>query len=814
MWKPCIVCRIILSLLYLQIPFLVYGQEQSISGLVKDDVGVPISDVRVSIESLNIETFTDEQGHFCLTILPGTYSIVLKHIAFETKEILYSTSECWLPEIILQSKNFSLKEVLVSAKTRTASDLFKSLEDSHKRIAGSTSICVLHPETQRIETLKDALRFTSGVMIQESFGANDLPRLNIRGSGIQSNPQRRGVYLSQDGIPVNFADGSYSVASLDPGTAQYIEVLKGANAFRYGTATLGGAINFASHTGVNTPGIYAKAEVGSHSYYTGTLRYGSNKNEWDFCTTISTGRQKGFRQHNSNERFHLLTNVGYKTSKRIESRLFLNYSYNNFDIPGPLTLQAIVEDPTETNPGVKLPYTMGPNVLRDRPKRKLMLFRIANRTLVRFSGRSQFFVSTSYQYADDRFVLPIVLSSQHSYYHDSGLKAEWGYHNDNHRFTLGILGGYGYIDRRGHINKNGLDSYMFSWDHLYAFNVCLYVEDDWMISPRLRIVANMQIAYNRRDSKDVFPLPNLRPWYSHSSHKYRYFYSENISKNQFYRSFNPRIGVIYDYGKNKDIQFYLNLSKSYEPPTFDELVGTAVTENINTSPKKLFVVELDKQVANTIEIGNRHRGKRFTWDLSIYHSWVLDELLEVKDFVQGVKKTRNYPATQHTGIEWGVSCIPLTSLFSSTGKDRIVLKGVYNYTLFRFTSGEYEGKRLAGIPKHFFTAELEYKYHQLLSVAFNTECQPDPTPVDHSNTLYQPSYSIFGLKIGMEKMKNCTFYVEGKNIFNKHYASSYVISDQIHQPALPFPDFTSHNMAFFMPGPTRAFYLGFTYRFG
>ena len=58
----------------------------------------------------------------------------------------------------------------------------------------------------RLETIKDALKYEPGVTSAEFFGANDhtagYKRLEY------SNPQRRGVYLLQDGIPVNFADGS------------------------------------------------------------------------------------------------------------------------------------------------------------------------------------------------------------------------------------------------------------------------------------------------------------------------------------------------------------------------------------------------------------------------------------------------------------------------------------------------------------------------------------------------------------------------------------------------------------------------------
>lgn len=782
-----------------------------ITGVVRDENEKPIPDVVISIESLDLHTTTNSGGFFSIAVPKGAYTIRFNHLSFLKKELIHDTSEEERMEIILSGSNFLLDEVVISARESLVNPSFRSLERIHTQIAGSTSVEITSPRTRRLETLKDALRYTPGVMVQESFGSNDLPRLNIRGSGIQSNPQRRGVYLSQDGIPINFADGSYVAGALDPSAAQYIEVFKGANALRYGAATLGGTINFNTYTGISAPGLFAKAEAGSHDYYSGLLRYGNNRGKGDFSTTLSAGKQSGFRQHNKNKKLNLIGNIGYRFNKDIETRLFFSYSYINFDIPGPLTMQALLEDPTWVNPGVVLPQTMGPNILRDKPKRELSLFRIANSTLFRFSNDSRLLLSASYQYSDDRFVFPIVISTQHSFYHDFGLKAEYTRYWDNHSFTAGFLGSYGFIDRRGHINKDGFDSFMFSWDHLHASNATLYMEDNLQLADRLQITGNLQVVYNERNSKDVFPFPDLRPWYSHSSHKYRYFHSENITGIQTYHAVNPRIGVIYNSGKEKDIQFFANISQSYEPPTFDELVGTEVTENINTSPKKLFAVKLDKQTATTIEAGSRHNGQRYNWNLSAYHSWVRNELLEVKDFVLGVKKTRNYPHTAHTGIEAGIGIIPFRGIISANENDTFGLKGMYNYSHFRFTSGEYKGNRLAGIPRHFVTAALEYRYPEIGFLEFNTEWQPEATPVDHTNTLNQLPFLIFGFRIGFEGIDNCTFYIEGKNILNRYYAATYVISDQIHSPAIPFPDFGVENMAFFMPGPTRAFYVGVSY---
>ncbi|HRP29194.1 MAG TPA: TonB-dependent receptor plug domain-containing protein, partial [Burkholderiaceae bacterium] len=46
-------------------------------------------------------------------------------------------------------------------------------------------------------TLANALADAPGVIVQEFFGNNDQPRIQIRGSGLQQNPVERGVLMLQ-----------------------------------------------------------------------------------------------------------------------------------------------------------------------------------------------------------------------------------------------------------------------------------------------------------------------------------------------------------------------------------------------------------------------------------------------------------------------------------------------------------------------------------------------------------------------------------------------------------------------------------------
>ncbi len=107
-----------------------------------------------------------------------------------------------------------------------------SVEEERERLAhipGGTNLIDPQSET-RLATLRDALDYQPGILIQEFFGGADQPRLNIRGSGIQSNPVNRGILLLQDGLPLNEADGSFIIGLLEPRNAAFVSVRRGANA--------------------------------------------------------------------------------------------------------------------------------------------------------------------------------------------------------------------------------------------------------------------------------------------------------------------------------------------------------------------------------------------------------------------------------------------------------------------------------------------------------------------------------------------------------------------------------------------------------
>ena len=70
----------------------------------------------------------------------------------------------------------------------------------------------------------------------------------------------------QDSIPLNLADGNGDFPGIDPLATRYIEVYRGANALQFGASNLGGAINFISPAGYNSPKFEVRTEFGSFGY--------------------------------------------------------------------------------------------------------------------------------------------------------------------------------------------------------------------------------------------------------------------------------------------------------------------------------------------------------------------------------------------------------------------------------------------------------------------------------------------------------------------------------------------------------------------
>lgn len=206
------------------------------------------------------------------------------------------------------------------------------------------------PETANL-TVSRALRDVPGVVVQDFFGGNDQPRIQIRGSGLQQNPVERGVLALQDGLPINRADGSYIVGLANPRQAELIEVYRGYMANRLGATVLGGALNFVSPTGSSAPGSQVSLSGGSFGQAGVAAQTGYRGENYDALLQVDATRRDGFRVYNQSERVSVNANVGARINDNISTRIFAGYTDLDFDVAGPLTKDALYADPRQVHIG-------------------------------------------------------------------------------------------------------------------------------------------------------------------------------------------------------------------------------------------------------------------------------------------------------------------------------------------------------------------------------------------------------------------------------------------------------------------------------
>lgn len=585
----------------------------------------------------------------------------------------------------------------------------------------------------RATTMKDMLDYTPGVWVQSKYGQED-SKLVIRGSGLSRNFHLRGIRLLQDGSPINLADGSGDFHEIDPLAQQYIEVYKGANALRYGAATLGGAINFVSPTGRSNPGYAARFYGGSYQTFGEQAAAGFSDGPWDAWLSFTNLSGNGFRQHTNQSLQRVNGNVGAQIGSNAETRFFLSGNQIRNQIPGSLTQQQYLTDPQQ-----------GPlaNVLQNT-RRDIDSFRFANTTVIDIGDDAltlQGFVKSKYLFHPltfaviDNTTLDWGLTAQYK-----GSRALAGHRND---FVLGVNYFAGTNRNKQFANRFGVPGALTNDNTENSTSVEVYGENWFYVTPEVSIVTGLQLNWQTRVLID------------------NYVANGNDSGSAAYFEANPKIGALWE--PRPGLQFYANVSRASEPPTWSEL-------NPSVAPG---FAPLAPQTSWTAEIGTRGSiGPQFGWDLSIYRSWVKNELqLLVVPGFGGSAIAVNIPNAIHQGIELGLN----GTAWQGERGDRLTGRMALTVGDYRFdNNATYGNNQLPGAPPYYIRAEARYATQGGFYIGPNVEWVPQGYYVDNVNNpaFMAPAYALLGLKAGYTGFKGLEFFVDARNLTNQMYVSN------------------------------------------
>jgi iron complex outermembrane receptor protein len=314
-----------------------------------------------------------------------------------------------------------------------------------------------------------------------------------------------------------------------------------------------------------------------------------------------------------------------------------------------------------------------------------------------------------------------------------------------------------------------------------SLNLPFYLEDQFYVAPQLSVLAGAQAILAERHFLDDFVSDA----------------NGNQSNRQDFLGFTPKLGMIYEV--SHETQGFVNFSRSWQPPSLDNLVD--FTEGADSS---VVYTPLQPQHAWPIEIGTRGEYSRIKWELSLYHSWLRNELLELNDRFGNDIGTTNVPRSIHQGLEANLEVELLREILlpqhGGRAGDRLSFDQSYALNDFHFDRDPiYADDRIAGIPIHIYEAQLLYETPSGFYAGPNVQCSFSRYPVDQANTLFAQSYALPGFRAGFRQSNGFSVFLDCKNLTNQRYASAIdVIADAR----------TQANPQIFHPGDGRSFYGG------
>src|SRR5215470_13277962 len=523
-------------------------------------------------------------------------------------------------------------------------------------------------ELGRASNFEDLLQRTPGVFLQSENGM-EVSKISIRGSGITSEDEPLGVMFLLDGLNFNQGDGEAILEDFDVAALSHAEVFRGADALKYGALTLGGAINLVPFTGYDAAPFQVRLEGGSYGFFRGDMSGGAVEGQLDEFGAIGFREREGFREHSREDTEILFADLGYKFNDQVENRFYLTLDRTNRNLPGGLTKSEMESAPSQANPLA---------IAQDWNK-EWSYVRLADKLTIR-TDEIQFDAGAFWFHRDLEnrgFFSPDFRQGIEMFYSDNfggnlNFVSRRELFGQRNIFTIGLSPQFEDEPTQNYENIFGHPGATTARGEGSSINVPAYLEDQLYVAPRLSILAGAQAIFAERHFRDTFLSDP----------------EGNQSNRQNFWGFNPRLGAIYEI--NRQTQAFMNLSRSWQPPSLDNLVD--FTEGPNSS---VVYTPLQPQHAWTIEVGTRGEYSRFQWELSLYRSWVRNELLEINDAFGNDIGTKNVPRTNHQGIEASLEFELLRDIFvprqRNRAGDRLSLDQSYTLNDFHFDQNSVNG---------------------------------------------------------------------------------------------------------------------------
>ncbi|UHQ18779.1 TonB-dependent receptor [Lysobacter sp. KIS68-7] len=633
-----------------------------------------------------------------------------------------------------------------------------------------------------VTNMADSLRYVPGVWSESATGGDDT-FISSRGSNLDATDyDGNGIRLFQDGMPVTTADGNNHNREMDPMAARYAVVARGNNALTYGASTLGGAIDYLTPTARNTDARQVFLSGGSDGAINGRITGGGVMGDFDGLLTMEGASRDGYREHSQTDRFGVYANAGWQPSGNLDLRVYGMYVNNHQELAGTLTRAQFEADPSQANPSaitgnfqlnVKTERVAAKGTWTDDGNQRLefglsyedqdLYHPIVDKVLVDFDGPGPAPPVEVFSLLVDTHQRTLAGMLRYS--------AKLGDHD--------VLAGLNYADthdKGGNFrNDGGRRNGQTGIVDNRSDSVEVFLVDRWKFAQDWTLVYGGQGVFTSRDVSTIDVETGV----------------DSHPKGDF-SSFNPRLGAIYALSPTNEL--FASLGRLYEAPTNFELTDEVRGNN----------TLLDAMHGNVVEVGMRGGTAagadvpRWHWDLSVYYAQIHDEILSVDDpFAPGTSLSKNIDSTTHAGIEALVGA----SFPFAGGAHRIEPLVSVTYNDFSFDHDPVYGNNdLPAAPDYAVRGEVMYRNDDGFFAGPTFDVIGSRWG-DFSNTYRIGSYSLMGLRVGVE-CEHWDVFAELRNVFDKDYVSTISVRDVADADA-----------AILQPGAPRSVYVGVRLRF-
>ena len=573
-------------------------------------------------------------------------------------------------------------------------------------------------------TLDESLVRVPGVFMQNRHNFSQALRISIRGFGARGNFGIRGIKLMVDDVPATLPDGQGNVDEIDLGSAQRIEVLRGAASSLYGSASAG-VISIYTEDGQEDPYVETRLSGGEYGYEQIQLKTGGQAGRLNYLGSVSLLDYEGYRANSYVERSVLNSKLGFDIG---DSSTF-TATINVLDVPKMGDPGALNATELATNRRLANPNSIAFDGSEGRSQERIgFIYRNSP------GENHEFMLRNYYTWLDFENKLPVVgtvaLSNGGQVEFErafAGIGGQYTFTGDlgerRNRLIVGVELEDQEDDRLRYQNLTGGIRGLLTFDQKeMVSSTGLFVQNEFGLSPAVDLIVGLRHDEIDFEIEDHFLLNT----------------SGNDSGSSNFSETSERLGLLWRATDRAHV--YTNFSTAFDTPTTTEFANPAGGG---------FNPDLTSQTAESVEAGIRGEigmGIPLSYDFAVFHITVDDELVPYEvDGVTGRTYYQNAAESTRDGFELALSAQLLESFGISFAYSDLEA----TFDSFTTSTASFAGSAVPGVPETQAFIELTYRHARGFYGALDA-LNVSEYYAENANAVRIEGYTVSNLRFGYE----------------------------------------------------------------